>query len=118
MKFGILSFPTAESVSPDALARGAESRGFESIWFPDHSHIPASRETPWPGGATLPDEYLRLFDPIVALTAAACATRTIRLATGVLIVPQRDPIQLAKEIATLDVVSGGRVIFGVGAGWN
>lgn len=118
MKFGLATLPTDTGIPPDALARAAEERGFESLWFGDHSHIPASRATPWPGGAELPEAYYRLLSPIVALTAAASATATLRLGTGVLLVAQRDPIHTAKELATLDLLSGGRLLFGVGAGWN
>lgn len=118
MKLGVATLPTDTAIRPDALARAVEERGFESLWFGDHSHIPASRETPWPGGAELPEAYYRILAPLVALTAAAAATSTLRLGTGVLLVAQRDPIHVAKELATLDVLSGGRVLFGVGAGWN
>ena len=95
-----------------------EERGFESIWFPEHTHIPASRRSPWPGGAPLPREYWSAYDPFVALTAAAAATRRLRLGTGICLVIERDPIVTAKEIATLDRLSGGRFIFGIGGGWN
>lgn len=118
MKVGLATLPTDTGIRPDALARAAEERGFESLWFGDHSHIPASRETPWPGGAELPEAYYRLLAPVVALTAAAAVTTTLRLGTGVLLVAQRDPIHTAKELATLDVLSGGRLLFGVGSGWN
>jgi probable F420-dependent oxidoreductase len=100
------------------LAKELQDRGFESLWLPEHSHIPVRRESPWPGGDELPAAYYEVFDPIVGLAVAAQATSTLRLGTGVLIAPQRDPIQLAKSLATLDVVSGGRLEVGVGAGWN
>lgn len=118
MKLGLATLPTDTGIRPDALARAAEERGFESLWFGDHSHIPASRATPWPGGAELPEPYYRLLSPVVALTAAAAATTTLRLGTGVLLVAQRDPLHTAKELATLDLLSDGRLLFGVGSGWN
>jgi len=118
MKFGITMFPTAESIGPDEVARAAEERGFESLWFPEHSHIPVSRRSPWPGGPELPDMYRKAHDQFVALTAAAGATDRIKLGTGVCLVAQRDPIWLAKTVASLDVISKGRVILGVGYGWN
>src|SRR5436190_900736 len=97
---------------------GHEERGFESLWFPEHTHIPASRETPWPGGADLPEQYWHTYDPFVALSAVAQATERLRLATGICLIIQRDPITTAKEVASLDRLSGGRFLFGVGAGWN
>ena len=100
------------------LARAVEERGLDSIFFNEHSHIPVSRETPFPGGGELPRQYLHVLDPFVALAVAAAATTRIKLATGICLVAQRDPIQLAKQVASLDVVSGGRVILGIGAGWN
>lgn len=118
MRLGLATLPTDTGIRPAALARAAEERSFESLWFGDHSHIPASRETPWPGGAELPEAYYRLLSPVVALTAAAAATTTLKLGTGVLLVAQRDPIHTAKELATLDLLSEGRLLFGVGAGWN
>ncbi len=116
--FGVLMFPTDEAMRPDVLASEAEARGFESIFFPEHTHIPASRKTPWPGGAELPREYSHTHDPFVALTAAAAVTRTIKLATGICLVTERDPIVMAKQVASLDALSGGRVVLGIGAGWN
>lgn len=118
MHFGIGTLPTDLGIRPGLLARAAEERGFESLWFGDHSHIPASRHTPWPGGAELPEAYYRILSPLIALTAAAAATTSLRLGTGVLLIAQRDPIHTAKELATLDHLSGGRVMVGVGAGWN
>jgi probable F420-dependent oxidoreductase len=111
-------FPTDYSVDPATLARMVEEHGFESLWFPEHTHIPVSRETPYPGGGELPWEYSHICDPFVALTAAAAVTKTLKVATGVCLVVERDPIILAKEVATIDRVSGGRFLFGVGAGWN
>ena len=118
MDFGVVMFPTEYSIQPDELARALEERGFESVWFPEHTHIPASRRSPWPGGAPLPREYWSAYDPFVALTAAAAATRRLRLGTGICLVIERDPIVTAKAIATLDRLSGGRFIFGIGGGWN
>ncbi|MFI5316210.1 MAG: LLM class F420-dependent oxidoreductase [Myxococcota bacterium] len=118
MKFGLTIFPTQDSISPVELARAAEERGFESLWFPEHSHIPAKRESPWPGGPELPKMYYDVFEPFAALAAAAAVTSRIKLATGICLVVQRDPIQTAKSVATLDRVSGGRFLFGIGAGWN
>jgi probable F420-dependent oxidoreductase len=111
-------FPTDYAIQPIELALAAEERGFESMFFPEHTHIPASRKTPWPGGAELPKEYWHTHDPFVALGAAAAVTKKLKLATGVCLVIERDPIVLAKEVASLDMISGGRVIFGIGAGWN
>ena len=116
--FGVLMFPTDYAIPPHILASEAEARGFESIFFPEHTHIPTSRKTPWPGGAELPREYSHTHDPFIALTAAAAVTRTIRLATGICLITERDPIVMAKQVASLDLLSGGRVILGIGAGWN
>ena len=118
MKLGLTMFATDYSIAPAELAAAAEERGFESLWLPEHSHIPASRRTPFPGGGELPKMYYDVMEPFVALATAAAATRTLRLATGVCLVPQRDPIQTAKSVATLDRLSNGRFLFGVGAGWN
>jgi probable F420-dependent oxidoreductase len=118
MDFGLAIFPTEDVPSPDALARMAEERGFESLLFPEHTHIPASRQTPYPAGGELPPEYSRTYDPFVALTAAAAATERLRVGTGICLVIERDPIVTAKEVASLDRLSGGRFLFGVGAGWN
>lgn len=118
MHFGVMMFVTEYSMSPPDLAIAAEERGFESIWIPEHSHIPTSRKSPFPGGGDLPKIYYDAMDPFVALGAAASVTKNIRLATGICLVVQRDPLQTAKEVATLDQISGGRFIFGVGAGWN
>ncbi len=118
MKIGIATFPTDATTPPGALARLVEERGFESLWFSEHSHIPASRLSPYPGGGDLPPYYHEVLDPFVALAAAAEATETLLLGTGVCLVIQRDPFFMAKEVATLDRVSGGRFQFGIGAGWN
>jgi probable F420-dependent oxidoreductase len=118
MKFGIVMFPTDYSIGPVELARAVEERGFESLLFPEHTHIPTSRRTPWPGGAELPRDYSHTLDPFVALSAAAAVTENLRIGTGICLVIERDPISLAKEVASLDLLSGGRVLFGIGAGWN
>jgi probable F420-dependent oxidoreductase len=118
MKFGIAIFPTREVQSPGEIARMAEERGFESLLFPEHTHIPASRESAWPGGSELPGYYARTYDPFVACTAAAAATDRLLIGTGICLVIERDPIVTAKEVASVDVLSGGRFLFGVGAGWN
>ncbi len=118
MHFGIAMFSTDYAIRPDELAREVEQRGFESIWFPEHTHIPASRKTPWPGGGDLPREYWSTYDPFIALTAAASATTRLRLGTGICLVIERDPIITAKEVASLDMLSNGRAIFGIGGGWN
>jgi probable F420-dependent oxidoreductase len=118
MKFGIAVFPTDYAAVPGTIARLVEERGFESLFFPEHTHIPVSRRTPYPGGGELPPEYSHTLDPFVALTAAAMATERLLVATGICLVVERDPITTAKEVASLDHVSGGRFLFGVGAGWN
>ena len=118
MLYGITMFPTDYSVRPDDLARLCEERGFESLWFPEHTHIPASRRTPYPGGTALPPEYWHSYDPFVALTAAAMATERLKVATGICLIVERDPITTAKEVASLDMISNGRFIFGIGGGWN
>jgi probable F420-dependent oxidoreductase len=118
LKTGVTMFPTDYSIHPGELAAAAEERGFESLWFAEHSHIPASRESPWPGGAELPQMYYDVADPFVALSMAAQATTTLKIATGICLVIQRDPIQTAKSVASLDALSGGRFLFGVGGGWN
>lgn len=118
MKFGVAIFPTDYAISMSELAPSAEQLGFESLWVAEHSHIPTSRETPWPGGAELPKHYWHTMDPFLALTVAALASKTIRVATGICLVIQRDPIHTAKEVASLDHLSNGRLIFGIGAGWN
>jgi probable F420-dependent oxidoreductase len=118
MKLGLTIFPTLDTPRPDELARMAEEHGFESLLFPEHTHIPASRETPYPAGGELPPEYSRTYDPFVALTAAAMATERLLIGTAICLVVERDPIVTAKEVASLDQLSGGRVLFGVGMGWN
>ncbi len=118
MKYGICTFPTDYSMPTAALGPAMEERGFESLWLAEHSHIPASRKSPWPGGTDLPQMYYDTLDPFVALTAAAVNTSTLKLATGIALVVQRDPIHLAKEVASLDVVSKGRFMLGIGGGWN
>ncbi len=118
MDFGVIIFPTDTAIQPTELAREVEARGFESLWFPEHSHIPTSRRSPWPGGDELPERYWRTHDQFVALAAAAAVTEELRLGTGITLVAQRDPIWLAKEVASLDVISNGRLLFGVGYGWN
>lgn len=115
---GVSMFPADYAIQPIELALAAEARGFESLFFPEHTHIPASRKTPWPGGGDLPKEYWHTHDPFVALGAAAAVTRKLKLGTGVCLVIERDPITLAKEVASLDTISNGRVIFGIGGGWN
>jgi probable F420-dependent oxidoreductase len=118
MLFGVQMFPTHFAIRPDVLAREAEARGFESVWFPEHTHIPTSRRSPWPGGPVLPKEYSDTHDLFVSLTAAAAVTTRIKVASGICLLVERDPIVTAKEVASLDFLSGGRVLFGIGAGWN
>ncbi|MBD3646070.1 MAG: TIGR03619 family F420-dependent LLM class oxidoreductase, partial [Pseudomonadales bacterium] len=116
--FGVSIFPTDQTIQPVELARAVEERGFDSLFFPEHTHIPTSRKSPWPAGGDLPEFYWRTHDPFVALSAAAAATSRIKLGTGICLVIERDPIILAKECASLDVISNGRFILGIGAGWN
>ncbi len=118
MHFGASMFLTDYSMAPGELAQALEARGFESIWAPEHSHIPTSRRTPYPGGGDLPKAYYDVMDPFVTLTAAAMATKTLKVGTGVCLVNQRDTIQTAKLVASIDQVSGGRFLFGIGVGWN
>ena len=119
MKIGLTMFATDQAIPPAELARAAEERGFHSLYLPEHTHIPTSRKTPPPtGDAELPEEYRRTLDPFVALGAAAAVTSRIRLGTGVCLIAQRDPIVTAKAAATLDHVSGGRLVLGIGYGWN
>ena len=118
MDFGVSCFPTDESVEPATLARMAEERGFESVFVTEHTHIPASLETSYPAGGELPREYWRIYDPFVALATMAAATERIRVGTAICLLVERDPITTAKEVASLDRLSGGRFLFGVGAGWN
>lgn len=118
MHIGLSMFATEYAIPVDELAREAEARGFESLWVPEHTHIPASRRTPFPGGGELPREYAHTLDPFVSLAAAAAVTRRLRLGTGICLLIERDTIITAKEVASLDVLSGGRFLFGVGGGWN
>lgn len=118
MELGHTMFPTDYAVGPVELGQAVEARGFESLFFPEHTHIPVDRQSPWPGGGDLPDEYRHTLDPFVALTAVAATTERLRLGTGICLVVQRDPIVTAKEVASLDLLSGGRFLFGVGLGWN
>jgi probable F420-dependent oxidoreductase len=118
MDFGIGYFPTYDAVGPGEIARIAEQRGHESLFFAEHTHIPASRETPYPAGGELPRKYATTYDLFVALTAAADATSSLRVGSGICLVIERDPITTAKEVASVDHLSGGRLEFGVGAGWN
>jgi probable F420-dependent oxidoreductase len=118
VKYGVAIFPTDYSIHPTALGTALEERGFESLWVAEHSHIPVSRRTPWPGGGELPKMYYDAMDPFVTLALAGAVTKRLKLATGICLVIQRDPIQLAKEVASLDSATGGRFLFGVGGGWN
>jgi probable F420-dependent oxidoreductase len=117
VRIGVLTFVTDEGIGPVELGVGLEQRGFESLFLAEHSHIPVDAETPYPGGGPIPRKYYRPLDPFVALTAAATATKTLVVGTGIALVPQRDPIQTAKEVASLDLLSEGRFRFGVGVGW-
>jgi probable F420-dependent oxidoreductase len=118
MHFGASMFLTDYSMTPAELAQALEHRGFESMWAPEHSHIPTSRRSPFPGGGELPKQYYDVMDPFVTLTAAAMATKSLKVGTGVCLVNQRDPIQTAKLVASIDQVTGGRFLFGIGIGWN
>jgi probable F420-dependent oxidoreductase len=118
MQFGLSMFLTDETIAPVALGRAAEDAGFEALFVPEHTHIPASRESPWPGGDQLPREYSHTLDPFVALSAVAATTERLRVGTGIALIVERDPITLAHEAATLDHLSGGRFELGIGAGWN
>ena len=118
MKIGLAMFPTDYAIAPAELGRLAEAHDFDCLLFPEHTHIPASRKTPWPGGGDLPDEYSHTYDPFVALAQVAAVTERLLIGTGICLVVERDPIVCAKEVASLDRLSGGRVLFGVGAGWN
>jgi probable F420-dependent oxidoreductase len=117
-RFGVVMFATDYAIQPVELAQAVEERGLDSLFFPEHTHIPTSRRTPFPAGGELPREYKHTHDPFVALAAAAAVTRRIRLGTGICLIPQHDPIVLAKTVASLDVVSKGRFVLGIGAGWN
>lgn len=118
MDYGVAIFSTDYSVEPGRFARLAEERGYEAVFFPEHTHIPVDRETPFPDGGDLPKEYWHTYDLFVGLTAAAAATHTIKVGSGICLITERDPIITAKAVASIDALSGGRLIFGVGAGWN
>jgi probable F420-dependent oxidoreductase len=118
MRVGTFYFPTDYGIRPDELGRALEDRGFESLFVCEHTHIPTSRRSPFPGGGELPKRYAHTHDPFVALSFAAAATKTLRLGTGICLIPQRDPIVTAKSIASLDMLSGGRFELGAGGGWN
>jgi probable F420-dependent oxidoreductase len=118
MHYGVLMFPTDYAIAPHELARAAEERGFESVFFPEHTHIPTSRRSPYPAGGELPKEYSHTHDLFVALGAAAAATTKIKIGAGICLVVERDPITTAKEVAAVDQLSNGRFIFGIGGGWN
>jgi probable F420-dependent oxidoreductase len=118
MKIGTSAFPTDYSISPVALGRAAEERGFDSLWVVEHTHIPASRRTPYPPGGDLPSIYWESYEPFTFLAQAAAVTETLKVGTGICLVPEHHPIALAKRVASLDSLSNGRFLFGVGAGWN
>jgi probable F420-dependent oxidoreductase len=117
MRLGVVNFVTDDGIGPVELGQALEQRGFESLFLAEHSHIPVNRQTPYPLGGPIPDKYYRTLDPFVALTAAAVATQTLVVGTGIALLPQRDPIHTAKEVASLDLLSQGRLVFGVGVGW-
>jgi probable F420-dependent oxidoreductase len=118
MHLGIFSYNTDYGARPEALAQACEERGYESLWVGEHTHIPASRQTPYPGGEPLPKPYYHMADPFVSLMAAAAVTTRLKLGTGICLVIEHDPIVLAKTVATLDMLCGGRFLFGIGGGWN
>lgn len=118
MRVGVLTFVTDDGIGPAELGAALEQRGIDSLFLAEHTHIPVHNASPYPMGGPIPPKYFRTLDPFVALTAAAGATESLVLGTGIALIPQRDPITTAKEVASLDVVSGGRFIFGVGVGWN
>jgi probable F420-dependent oxidoreductase len=118
MDIGVCIFATDYAIPIDELARETEARGFESLWVPEHTHIPTSRRSPWAGGAELPQEYCHTYDPFVSLMCAAAVTKTLKLGTGICLIIERDTITTAKEVASLDRLSGGRFLFGIGGGWN
>lgn len=118
MDLGVFSFNTEYTLPADELAKECETRGFESLWLPEHTHIPASRESQYPGGGELPAEYVHMSDPFIGLAAAAAVTTRLKLGTGISLVTEHDPIVQAKQVASLDRISHGRFIFGIGAGWN
>jgi probable F420-dependent oxidoreductase len=118
MDLGLVTFAVDYGIDPGELARAAEDAGFESLFVTEHTHIPTSRESPWPQGGELPEKYWRTYDPFVALSFAAAATERLKIGTAVCLVVEHDPIVLAKQVSSLDRLSGGRFVFGVGAGWN
>lgn len=118
MKFGLLGVNSAAGIAPHRLASEVEARGYESVWMPEHSHIPTSRRTPYPAGGELPDGYLHMMSPFVSLAAAVGTTSTLTLATGICLALEHDLLDLATTASTLDVLSGGRLLMGIGAGWN
>ena len=118
MELGLFFLPTDETIDIVELGSAAEFHGLDALFVPEHTHIPASRETPYPGGGDLPREYQRTLDPFVVLSAVAAVTERLRLGTAICLVTERDPITTAKAVASLDRLSGGRFAFGVGAGWN
>lgn len=118
MRVGVFYFPTDYGIHPGELGKALEDRGFDSLYVPEHTHIPASRQSPFPGGGELPKRYSHTHDPFVALSFAAAATKTLTIGTGILLVPQHEPLVTAKAIASLDQLSGGRFVFGIGGGWN
>ena len=118
MKFGVAIFPTDYAISMTELAPAVEQAGFESLWVAEHSHIPVSRATPYPAGGELPRMYMHTMDPFIALTAAALASKKLLVGTGICLLIERDPINTAKEVASVDLLSGGRFLFGIGGGWN
>ena len=118
MQIGVMTFNTDYGIRADDMARALEAAGYESFWVPEHTHIPAERRSPYPGGGDLPRPYYHMADPFVSLGVAAAVTTRLKLATGICLVVERDPITLAKEVATLDMLSDGRFLFGIGAGWN
>jgi probable F420-dependent oxidoreductase len=118
VRIGLLGFFTADTAPVVDIARMAEGRGVESLWAPEHTHVPVASSSPTPTGFQMPEYYKHLFDPFLVLTAAAAVTSRLRLGTGIALVANHDPITLAKQVATLDRISGGRFVLGVGAGWN
>ncbi len=118
MDVGIAMFPTDYAMRVDDLARAVEERGYESLWFPEHTHIPVSRRSPWPGGPALPKEYWHTHDPFVARATAAAVTTRLKVGSGICLLVERDPITTAKEVASIDFLSRGRMLFGIGGGWN
>lgn len=118
MKIGVVMFATDYAIRPDDFAKECEDRGFESVWYPEHTHIPANRKSPFPAGGELPKEYWHTHDLFASLMAAAAVTKTIKVGSGICLVQEHDPIKLAKEVATVDQLSNGRLLFGIGGGWN